>query len=63
MRAGLFVCFCIAKYNGIQGEVCRQLKIFLNPRLFMLLTVLKRWSGGFLILCGFLYYRTGRFMF
>ena len=26
----LFMYFCIKKYIGTQGEVCRQLKIFLN---------------------------------
>ena len=26
-----FMYFCIKKYIGTQGEVCRQLKIFLNP--------------------------------
>ena len=30
MRTELFVYFCIKKYIGTQGEVCRQLKIFLN---------------------------------
>ena len=31
MRTELFMYFCIKKYIGTQGEVCRQLKIFLNP--------------------------------
>ena len=31
MRTKLFMYFCIKKYIGTQGEVCRQLKIFLNP--------------------------------
>ena len=30
MRTELFMYFCIKKYIGTQGEVCRQLKIFLN---------------------------------
>ena len=31
MRTELFIYFCIKKYIGTQGEVCRQLKISLNP--------------------------------
>ena len=31
MRTKLFMYFCIKKYIGYQGEVCRQLKIFLSP--------------------------------
>ena len=31
MRTELFMYFCIKKYIGTQGEVCRQLKIFLPP--------------------------------
>ena len=31
MRTELFMYFCIKKYIGTQGEVCRQLKIFLTP--------------------------------
>ena len=31
MRNELFMYFCIKKYIGTQGEVCRQLKIF-NPQ-------------------------------
>ena len=31
MRTELFMYFCIKKYIGTQGAVCRQLKIFLNP--------------------------------
>ena len=58
MRTELFMYFCIKKYIGTQGEVCRQLKIFLNRRYFMLLTSLMRWSrccSYFVWLCG-LYY-------
>ena len=46
MQTELFMYFCIKKYIGTQGVVCRQLKIFLPPppRWFMLLTVLRRWS-------------------
>ena len=44
MRTELFIYFCSEKYIGTQGEVCRQLKIFYTPRLFMLLTVLRRRS-------------------
>ena len=31
MRTERFMYFCIKKYIGTQSEVCRQLKIFLNP--------------------------------
>ena len=31
MRTELFMYFGIKKYKGIQGEVCRQLKIVLTP--------------------------------
>ena len=31
MRTELYIYFCIKKYIGTQGEVCRQLKIFFNP--------------------------------
>ena len=30
-RTKLFMYFCIMNYIGTKGEVCRQLKIFLNP--------------------------------
>ena len=57
--------FCIMNYIGTKGEVCRQLKIFLNlpvvyatdrskavvPVLFLI------------ILCSFVVYTTGRLMF
>ena len=57
--------FCIQKYNGTQGEVCRHLKIILpppppSPWYFMLLTVLMRWPrccSCSVWLCGF--YTTG----
>ena len=59
MRTEFFMCFCITKYIGTQGEVCRQLKIFPRPPpLFMLLAVLRWWSrcfSYFVWLCG-LYY-------
>ena len=32
MRTELFIYFCIKKYIGTQGEVCRQLKLFLYPQ-------------------------------
>ena len=46
MRTELFIYFCIKKYIGTQGEVCRQIKIFLTPppQYFVVLTVLRRWS-------------------
>ena len=31
MRTEFFMHFCIKKYIGTQGEVCRQLKIFYPP--------------------------------
>ena len=31
IRTELFMCFCIKKFIGTQGEVCQQLKIFLHP--------------------------------
>ena len=38
MRNELFMYFCIKKYIGVQGEVCRQLKIFLPPPLLVYAT-------------------------
>ena len=32
MRTDHFMYFCINNYIGTQGEVCRQLKIFLTPK-------------------------------
>ena len=32
IRTELSMYFCIKKYIGMQGEVCRQLKLFLDPR-------------------------------
>ena len=31
MRTELFMYFCIMNYIGTKGEVCQQLKVFLNP--------------------------------
>ena len=31
MRTERFMYFCIKKFIGTQGEVCRQFKIFLTP--------------------------------
>ena len=44
MRIEHFMYFCITNCIGTQGEVCRQLKIILNPQWLVLLTVLGRWS-------------------
>ena len=56
--------FCIMNYIGTKAEVCRQLKILLNPlivydtdRSKAVIPVL------FLILCSFVVYTTGRLMF
>ena len=58
MRTKLFTYFCIKKYIGTQGEVCRQLEIFLTP---MVVYATDRSKAGsqccsyFVWLCG-LYY-------
>ena len=44
MRTEHFMYCCVKKYVGTQGEVCRQLKIFLTSPSGMLLAVIKRWS-------------------
>ena len=63
-RTELFMYFCIMNYIGTKGEVCRQLKMFLNTpvvyatdRSKAVVPVL------FLILCSFVVYTTGRLMF
>ena len=56
--------FCFMNDIGTKGEVCRQLNTFLNrPGVY----ATDRSEGGghgvVLILCGFVVYTTGRFMF
>ena len=58
------VYFCIMNYIGTKGEVCRQLKIFLNP---MVIYATDRSNAVvlllFLILYSFVVYNTVRLMF
>ena len=35
MRTELFMHFCFKKYIGTQGEVCRQLKLFYPPVVYV----------------------------
>ena len=56
--------FCIMDYIGIKGEVCRQLKIFLNSRVVYATDHSKAVVPVlFLILCSFVVCTTGRLMF
>ena len=64
MRTELFKYFCIKKYIGTQGEVCRQLKIFLNSPVVHATVRSKAVVPVLFLFCvalWFLYYR--RFMF
>ena len=56
--------FCIMDYIGTKGEVCRQLKIFLNPPVVYATDRSKTVAPVlFLILCSFVFYTTGRLIF
>ena len=64
MRTERFMYFCIKKYIGTQGEVCRQLKIFLNLPIVYATDRSKAVVSVLFLFCvalWFLYYR--RFMF
>ena len=51
-------------YIGTKGEVCRQLKLFLNPKVVYATDRSKAVVPVlFLILCSFKVYTTGRLMF
>ena len=67
MRTEIFMYFCIKKYIGTQGEVCRQLKYFYPPPppppVVYATDRSKAVVPVFLNLCGFVVYTTGRFMF
>ena len=63
-RTKLFMYICFINYIGTKGEVCRLLKIFLNPKIVyatdrpkVVVPVL------FLIMYSFVVYTTGRLMF
>ena len=63
-RTELFMYFCIMSYIGTKSEVCRQLKIFLNPAVVYATDRSKEVVPVlFLILCNFVVYTTGRLMF
>ena len=56
--------FCIMNYIGTKGEVCQQLKIFLNLPVFYATDHSKAVVPVlFLILCSFVVYTMGRLMF
>ena len=64
MRTELFMYFCIMNYIRTKGEVCQQLKIFLNPLVIYATDRSKAVVPMlFLILCSFLVYTTERLMF
>ena len=64
MRTEHFMYFCIKKYIGTQDEICRQLRQFFNPSVVYATDRSKAVVPGVVrVLCGFVVYTTGCFIF